>query len=108
MEDHFKQTLAAQKAIDEVREERFQVELERERQRAEVYKGIIKRRLALEEKREARPQGLWELEKERLGLNAGRTGSEKLELLYILSLTLFSSATQQCRCVRSQTMFMYR
>ncbi|OWT41866.1 hypothetical protein J008_00236 [Cryptococcus neoformans] len=76
LEDHFKQTLAAQKAIDEVREERFQVELERERQRAEVYEGIIKRRLALEEKREARPQGLWELEKERLGLNAGRTGSE--------------------------------
>lgn len=60
----------------EVREKRFQVELERERQRAEVYEGIIKGRLALEEKREARPQGLWELEKERLGLNAGRTGSE--------------------------------
>lgn len=70
MEDHFKQTLAAQKAIDEVREERFQVELERERQRAEVYEGIIKRRLALEEKREARPQEI-------MGVRKGKTGFKR-------------------------------
>lgn len=62
-EEHFQQFLPAQKEIADkdggAREKRYQAELEHRCHMDEVYEGIIKRRLALEEK--ARRQELWEL-----------------------------------------------